>query len=117
VMGDSGPIQLDVNNTTPLTVAPTGEVSQGPGTKGRLKLCEFDNPGDLTGTATGLFLPADSASPPVNSTSSRIQQGFLEGGNTSSMSEMGNLISAMRFYEANQKVIQNEDDRVSHLIS
>ena len=46
-----------------------------------------------------------------------VQQGFLENANTSSMTEMGNLITAMRFFEANQKVIQTEDDRVGRLIS
>jgi flagellar basal body rod protein FlgG len=33
------------------------------------------------------------------------------------MTEMGNLISAMRFYEANQKVIQSEDERIGRLIT
>jgi flagellar basal body rod protein FlgG len=30
---------------------------------------------------------------------------------------MGNLLTAMRLYEANQKVIQMEDDRVGRLIN
>ena len=52
-----------------------------------------------------------------DATTSFVQQGFLENANTSSMTEMGNLIIAMRFFEANQKVIQTEDDRVGRLIS
>lgn len=117
VMGDTGPVQLDLNNPAPISVAPTGEVSQGTTTEGRLKLCEFTNPNALLATGNGVFLPADASVQPSTATSSTVQQGFLEHGNTSSMAEMSNLITAMRFYEANSKVIQNEDDRVGRLIT
>jgi flagellar basal-body rod protein FlgG len=117
VIGDSGPVQLDPNNTAPITISPTGEISQGQDAKGRLKVSEFSNPGALTATGNGFYLATDPSLQPSAATSSTIRQGFLESGNTSSMNEMGNLITAMRLFEANQKVIQTEDDRVSHLIT
>ena len=46
-----------------------------------------------------------------------VRQGFVENANTSSVTEMVNLISAMRLFQANQKTIQSEDDRVGRLIS
>ena len=46
-----------------------------------------------------------------------LRRGFLEGANTSAVSEMVNLISAMRMYETNQKVIQMQDDRMGRVIS
>jgi flagellar basal-body rod protein FlgF len=116
-MGDAGPIQLDVNNSGPVSVANSGEISQGKELKGRIKVLEFGNPGTLTATGTGMFITTDPAVQPTASTSATIRQGFLESGNTSSMAEMGNLITAMRLFEANQKVIQTEDDRVGRLIT
>jgi flagellar basal body rod protein FlgG len=117
VMGQNGPIKLDPNNTAPIAIDPTGAIVQGGLPKGRLKLTEFDKLARLTPSANGFFVDPDQAAQPRNATSSVVQQGFLENGNTSSMTEMGNLISAMRFFEANQKVIQTEDDRVGRLIS
>ena len=117
VMGQSGPLQFDPKNPAPITVAPTGEVSQGGEQKGQLKLTEFNDPAALTSTGTGLFVDTGLAAQPRAASTSTVRQGFLENANTSSMNEMGNLITAMRFFEANQKVIQTEDDRVGRLIS
>ena len=117
VMGQSGPLQFDPRNPAPITVAPTGEVSQGGEQKGQLKLTEFNKPAALTSTGTGLFVDTGLAAQPRAASTSTVRQNFLENANTSSVSEMANLISAMRFFEANQKVIQTEDDRVGRLIS
>ena len=51
VMGQGGPLQLDPNNPAPITIAPTGEVSQGGESKGQLQLTEFNNPAALSSTA------------------------------------------------------------------
>jgi flagellar basal-body rod protein FlgF len=117
IMGESGPIQLDVNNSAPMKVSSSGEVSQGSEVKGRIKIWDFANPGALTVTGAGLFINSDPSVQPQASTTASVSQGFLEGGNTSSLTEMGNLITASRLFEANQKVIQTEDDRVGRLIS
>jgi flagellar basal body rod protein FlgG len=116
-MGLAGPVQLDANNPGPITVAPSGEVSQGGQVKGRLKISEFRDPSVLTPAGSGLFISTDPAAQPQAATASTVRQGCVENANTSSITEMGNLITAMRLYEANQKVIQTEDDRVSKLIS
>jgi flagellar basal body rod protein FlgG len=117
VMGQGGPVKLDPSSTAPITIELTGQITQGGEIRGRLKLTEFDNPAGLAQTGTGVFVDPNLAAQPHDATTSTIRQGFLENANTSSMTEMGSLISAMRFYEANQKVIQSEDDRVGRLIS
>lgn len=117
VMGQGGPLQFDPKNPAPIKVAPTGEVSQGGEQKGQLKLTEFNDPAALTSTGTGLFVNTGQAAQPRAASTSTVRQGFLENANTSAVSEMANLISAMRFFEANQKIIQTEDDRVGRLIS
>jgi flagellar basal-body rod protein FlgF len=117
VMSEAGPLQLDPNNPGPVTVAPTGEVSQGGGLKGRLKISEFSEPGALVPAGAGVFVAANPLAPPRAASATMVRQGFVENANTSSLTEMANLISASRLFEANQKVIQAADDRVGRLIA
>ena len=46
-----------------------------------------------------------------------LRQGFLEGANTLPVMEMGSLLTAMRTYEANQRIIQLQDERMARAIS
>jgi hypothetical protein len=46
-------------------------------------------------------------------TTSKVRQGYLEGSNSSTVMEMANLMTAMRGFEANQHVIQIQDDRLA----
>ena len=117
VMGQVGPIQVDAGNPAPVVVAASGEVSQGGEVKGQLKITEFKNLSALVSSGTGLFFDPDLSAQPVAATRSDVRQGFLEAANTSAISEMGGLLAAMRFYEANHKVIQVEDERIGRLIS
>jgi flagellar basal body rod protein FlgG len=41
----------------------------------------------------------------------------VESANTSSLGEMANMMTAMRGFEANQHVIQIQDDRLGKVIS
>ncbi len=116
VMSETGPLQADPQNTSPLNVAANGEVSQGGQSLGRIKVAGFNDLRVLVPAGAGCFVLADPAIQPSTSTTATLHQGFLESSNASSVLEMGNLISAMRLYEANQKVAQMEDDRLSKLI-
>jgi flagellar basal-body rod protein FlgF len=117
VLGDSGPLQFDPSNSHSLTISPTGEVSQGGDVKGKVKLAEFNNPQQLTTLGAGLFR-ADNPNAQQNpNPTTQVRQGFLEGSNISTTAEMGKLILAMRSFEANQKVIQMQDDRMGKAIS
>jgi len=51
---------------------------------------------------------------PVTST---VRQGYIETSNTSVVREMANMMTAMRMFEANQHVIQIQDDRLGKVIS
>ena len=117
VMGDTGPLRLDPNSSGPFSVAPTGEVSQGEVLKGRLKISDFGAPGALVSTGADLFITADPAAQLPAASATTVRQGFVENANTSPIVEMVNLISAQRLFQANQKVIQSEDDRLGRLIS
>ena len=117
VLGDSGPLQLDPANSSPISVSSTGEVSQGGGLKGRIRLVEFSQPNQLKPIGGGCFLAVNPQSQPLPAQSSQLRQGYLEGANTSPTTEMASLITAMRMFEANQKVMQMQDERMGRVIT
>jgi flagellar basal-body rod protein FlgF len=116
VMSDSGPLQMDTNNPAPITVAATGEVSQGADVKGKLSLVEFAKPQDLTMISNGYFRN-DNNSTATPSDGTSVRQGFIEASNTSPTMEMAGLITAMRMFETNQKVLQMQNDRMGSIIT
>ena len=116
VLGESGPIQLDPNNSAPITISAAGDVSQGTDVKGKLKLVEFDQPKLLTQVSGGYFVAND---PKIKTlpTASTVRQGYIEASNASVVREMANMMTAVRGFEANQKVIQIQDDQMGRIIT
>jgi len=117
VLGESGPIQLDRNNPGPLSISATGEVSQGTAIKGKLKLVDLDQPNLLTQISGGYFMANHPNLHAAAAGESSLRQGFLEGANTSPVLEMANLISVMRAFEANQRIVHMQDERMGRAIS
>jgi flagellar basal-body rod protein FlgF len=117
VMGDSGPIQLDRASADPITVSAEGVVSQGATQRGTIKVVEFNKPELLTPISGGMFLARDPNVQPVNGSAPNLRQFYLEQANTSAVSEMANMITVMRASEANQRIIQMEDERMGRAIS
>lgn len=117
VMGEAGPIQIELENGLPIAISPTGEVSQGGDLKGKLKLTEFGDETRLTQLNGALFAANDPAVNAVPATASTVRQGWLEGSNASVVLEMAHLLTAMRTFEANQRVIQLQDDRMNKAIN
>lgn len=116
VMGEDGAIQLDLKNPAPMTISADGDVSQGSDIKGKLKIVEFDQPQLLTQVSGGYFLANNPKLKTLPSTST-VRQGYVEASNTSTVREMASLMTAMRGFEANQHVIQIQDDRLGRVIS
>ncbi len=117
VLGESGPIQFDLNNPASITISSTGEVSQGTDLKGKLQVIEFENPRQLTQIGHGYFLANNASVKSAPSTTTTFHQGYIETANTSSMMEMAHLITSMRSYEANQRVVQMQDERLGKTIT
>jgi len=116
IIGDSGPIQIDPNNSAPISVSASGQVSQAGQTKGHIKLAEFKDPHDLIVIGQGYY-GVKPGQKPEDAQSSAVRQGFLEAANTSPTVEMSSLITAMRMFESNQKVLQMQDDRMGRVIT
>lgn len=117
VLGDAGPIQFDPNSRGVISISQSGEVAQGAEQKGKIKVMQFNDPQLLTTLGGGLFLAANPNLQPAAVANVTLRPGFLEGANTSPVAEMVNLISAMRMYETNQRVIQMQDERMGRAIS
>jgi len=117
VLGDSGPIQFDPGSSDPITISATGEVSQGADQKGKLRITEFNKPALLTAIGRGWFRADNPDLKPASVTTTSVRQGFVESANTSPTAEMASLITAMRMFESNQKVLQMQSDRMSREIS
>ena len=116
VMGINGPINLNQNSSEPLSISSTGLVNQGSQLLGQLKVTEVQKPEKLTQISGGYFLAQDPANLMKPSTAS-LREGYLESANTNSLSEMASMMTAMRGFEANQHVIQIQDDRMSRTIT
>jgi flagellar basal body rod protein FlgG len=75
-----------------------------------------EDPHKLTQISGGYFV-AEHGAVTTQASTSTLREGYLEGSNTSSLVEMASMMTAMRGFEANQHVIQIQDDRLSKTIS
>jgi flagellar basal body rod protein FlgG len=53
----------------------------------------------------------------VPSATTNVRQGFIEGSNTSPTMAMASLLTSMRMFESNQKVMQMQSDRMTKTIT
>jgi flagellar basal-body rod protein FlgF len=112
-----GPVQLDPTSSGAVTVSPSGDVSQGGEIKGRIRIAEFADPHKLTVMGGGFFLSSNPKVDAGPAKTSQMRQGFIEESNGSPTTEMAGLITAMRMFESNQKVLQMQDDRMGRVIT
>jgi len=117
VMGENGPIQFDAGSSAPITISATGDVSQGAEQKGKLQITEFNKPDLLTALGGGLFRADSPDLKTAAGNTTNVRQGFVESANSSPTTEMASLITAMRMFESNQKVLQMQSDRMSREIT
>lgn len=117
VMGEAGPIQIDPNLGGTISIAATGEISQGTEVRGKLQVVDFAQPQTLTQVGGGLFTNNNPAVQSVEVPQPSLHQGFLEGSNVSSVLEMANLVGVMRGFEANQRTMQIHNERLGRTIS
>jgi flagellar basal body rod protein FlgG len=117
VMGEQGPIQLDPHDRSPLIITEKGDVMQGRNLRGRIKVVDFQNPQQLekVGDTSFRTISPDVEPQPVTEATT-LRQRALEGSNATPMLEMIGLMSSMREFEANQRLIQMNDERMGMAI-
>jgi len=110
---DDGGAPVQVPPGTTLSVARDGTLSADGEPVAQLGIVRAETPADLrreTGTLheiTGPALPAEGAV---------VHQGFLEDSNVSPITEMARMIAVQRAYEAGQKFLDREDERIRAVI-
>jgi len=110
VMGEDGYIKLD--NSIDIGVSVLGEITDGSGNiVDKLSIKSFENPQTLLNVG-GTFWEAGENSM-LKAFEGEIQQNYLEASNVNTVEEMVNMIEVTRAYEANQKVLQANDDLLS----
>lgn len=117
VLSDAGTIQMDLRNPAPITVSANGEVHQGDDLKGKIKVVDFNDPNLLTPISQSCFIATNPALQTVEVPNTMVHQKSLEMANSTAVQEMTSLISTMRSFEANQRVLQLSDERSGKTIS
>lgn len=106
VMGDKGYIKLNPNYE--FVVEKNGEIFQNDNLVGKLQITNFSDYNYLEHFGENYYIPVDGAEA-VPAEKCDVYQGYLETSNVSIVSEMVEMISVSRQYEANQKLIQTYD--------
>lgn len=117
VLTNGGPITFDPNNPAAINVSSDGQVSQGADAKGTIAVTEFGNLKGVTMGNGGYFMADNQVAKPKPATTTNVRQGFVEASNTSPTLAMASLITSMRMFETNQKVMQMQSDRMTKTIT
>lgn len=96
-----------------LTVGPDGTISSDGVEIGRFGVVTA-SPLDLSREGENLWIANQGADPVENP---RMMQGFLEGSNVEPVTEIARMIEVQRYYDAGQKLMDMEDDRIKSVVS
>jgi flagellar basal body rod protein FlgG len=102
----------------PILVGEDGDISQGGGSLGKVKIVNFKEPTQaLDWTGGGFFFLKDpNMEPDSKPSETRVVQGSVETSNVNLVQEMVAMIQATRSYEANQKMLQAQDESLEQII-
>lgn len=108
VMSDSGAISV---NGSEININRNGEIEVDGGNVGKLRIVTFEDLTKLRKAGNSLYIPLDeSVIPEVPRKSYIISQGYLETSNVNLISEMITMITLGKEFDANQKIIQTNDE-------
>ncbi len=118
-----GSAVLDTNNqpiTLPtgadVSIAADGTVMAGGNQIAQLQIVDFAAGAQLTKVGNGMFTaPAGVTAQPA--TSSQLYQGYLEGSNVDMTESMVATMNLVRAYEANQKLLQMQDETLKSTVN
>lgn len=112
VLGEKGVIQLDGDN---FIVDKDGTITQNGQFIDRLLIKQFEDPHTLEKSGENLFSPTEAT---VEAEfTGQVVQNFLEQSNVDAVREMVDMISLLRSYEANQRVILALDSTLDKAVN
>jgi len=107
VLGKGGN-KIKIDPTQDVVFNEAGEIYQNDKKVAQLQLTDFEDYNYLEHYGENYYTPVEGATL-TDATDCSINQGYLEVSNVSIVSEMVQMISVSRQYEANQKIIQTYD--------
>jgi len=105
---DGAGIALDPDRPAGVRLAPDGTLFQGEEEVGRLQVADFPDAGALRRHGNGLYENTGTSAPSLPS-GLRLDQGYLEGSSVDPLSEMAEMIRALRALESNLQMIRFQD--------
>jgi flagellar basal-body rod protein FlgG len=112
LLGQNGRINLAGNE---VTIRENGDIYVDGNYIDTLQITTVENPYSLSKLGMNLFTVTDRTI--LGGPQGIIRQGFMEGSNVDLAEEMVELISTLRAYEANQKVIQTHDELLGKAVN
>jgi flagellar basal-body rod protein FlgG len=106
LMGEGGEVQIPTDSAT-VVVDTTGGITADGVYVDTLQIVDFEDYDYLTKQGDTRYLALEGAV--ETNSSSQVRQGFTEQSNVNVVSEMVEMITITRAYEANQKIIQSID--------
>lgn len=115
VLGTDGKIQLSTTagNTV---ITDDGQIYQDDVLMAQLKISEFEDTNYLTHYGETMW-DAKEGAVELDATNTKVHQGYVEMSNISVVTEMVNMISLQRHYEANQKLITTYDESLDKSVN
>lgn len=114
VLGKNGPIRIpgsDISIDQEGNVLVNNEFVDG------IQIVDFPKPYQLAKIGNSLFVPVDPNTIPQPTITGRIQSGTLEQSNVNVVTEMVNLITITRAYEANQRAVLAQNEATGRAIN
>lgn len=109
VLGESGQIYIPVD-ASEVSINKLGEIYADGEYVDTLRITDFEDYNYLKKYGENMYDAVDGAV--EKESSATVDQGYLEASNVNVVTEMVNMISLSRTYEANQKIIQSVDDEL-----
>lgn len=113
VQGEGGNIQIGLDETN-IKVGKDGTISSEGGILGKLQIVTFNERQNLVKEGNSYYDANGQA--PVASNNVSVLQGYVEGSNVNSVTEMTKLIQLSRQYMSTNKMLQEEYKRIESYI-
>ncbi|MEN8907693.1 MAG: flagellar hook-basal body protein [Clostridiales bacterium] len=112
LLGDNGPITVEGDN---IKVTKDGSIYENENLIDKIKITTFENKDNLFKIGNNLIdVKGDFNNVPFDG---ELIQGSLEESNVNTVDEMVEMINVLRSYEANQKLIQYEDNTLQKAVN
>lgn len=114
VEGQNGPIKLSEGN---ISVDESGNIINNGQYIDKLNILDFNNYNGLRKEGDNLYYIDTASNTQVVPATGKVKQGYLEESNVNPVNEMVNMISVMRAYESNQKVVTAFDETLDKAVN